>query len=234
MDFFVTEATKPSSPPRSECPSQRFLEPLHYPTAPYPDHLLETISSLPAGLRDLALQPNGMSLELIIWWAALLKWLAQVNSGSPLDSDLFDMHSSYTQLCHILDRLDSHSAPLERCSCIGIYLHMASLYYRHIVYTSRSFEMLRAEATDTVQKYNPRTPAERNFLIFHGVKIFKYWRTTTTGPVLEPEGLELLANLKLRFPEVRQWDALLVVLNKFPFFGPDMDEWKDIWMQASM
>jgi hypothetical protein len=189
------------------------------------------ISSLNVGLQNIAYQPNGMSEEMITWWAGLLKWLAQVNAGVPLDSDSFDMQTSYNEIWDILERLDPRSAPLERCSCIGIYLHMASLYYRQIVYTSPVYKALRAEATEIVRSYEPQNPAERDNLIFHGVKIFKLWKT---GPVLEQEGLHLLANLKLRFPEVRQWDTLLVVLHKFPFFGPDMDEWREVWQQGSI
>lgn len=224
----MAETTK--SPSDKE--KDRWLsKPLSYPTLPYPDSVVEMISSLNVGLQDIAYQPHGMSLEMITWWVGLLKWLAQINSGSSLDSDVFDMHSSYNEIWDILERLDPGSAQLERCSCIGIYLHMASLYYRQIVYTSPIFETLRAEATEIIRSYEPQNATERDNLIFHGVKVFKLWKT---GPVLEQEGLDLLANLKLRFPEVRQWDSLLVVLHKFPFFGPDMDEWREVWQQGTI
>lgn len=228
MDFFVTETIKSPSPYKEV--DHRRSKPLEYLTVPYPEHMVEMISALPVGLQNMAFQAHGISLDLIRWWAALLKWLTQVSTRSLANSDLYDMHSAYNEKWSILQRLDPRVAPLERASCIAVYLHMASMWYRQLVYTSAVFQTLRAEATRLVRKCQPQTLAEREWLIFHGVKIYKQWKT---GCVMQEEGLLLLADLKQRFPEVRRWDTLLPVLQKFPFFGPDMSEWKDVWLEGT-
>jgi hypothetical protein len=92
------------------------------------------------------------------------------------------------------------------------------------------FQSLRNEATDIMHKYGPRSQVERENLIYHSMNVVHAWKT---GSNLEPEGLRLFHALKHRFPEMRQWDTLMVILQKFPGIPPTSAEWKVSLMQSS-
>jgi hypothetical protein len=194
------------------------------------------ISSLPSRrFRELAYQDHGLSLDLIAYLSGTIGWVDQVNSNSSASSETYNntpspLYAGITELWRILGGLDAQLAPLERCICIAQYVQMTSLNYRKIAQSSPIFQALRAEATDIIQKYHPRSCAERENLIFYSLIIINTWEI---GTVLEPEGLCLLRTLKYRFPEMREWDTLVVLLQKFPWVDPVTAEWKENLLQGS-
>ncbi|KAK5046139.1 hypothetical protein LTR84_008596 [Exophiala bonariae] len=230
LDFFVLEALEsPSSRPSIGVDYDRHSKPLTYPTPPYTAHVEEAVSRFPPGLQDMARQPHGMSLEVIKWWDALLRWMAHV-SITPY-AEQYDIYPDYDEVGWlILKRLDGRTAPHERASCIAVSLHMAGIWYRRMVYSSIVFRTLRAQGTRLVAACEPTTAAERDWWIFHGLKIYTYWKTETAG--MDEAGLRLLAGLKAKFDEVACWDTLLPVLQKFPAFGPDLSEWEHLWLEG--
>ena len=194
------------------------------------------VSIIPSGFQGLAYQDRGLSLDMITYLAGSVGWADQVRSNSSPTSEEYDdapspLYAVLTDLWGILGGLEAKIAPLERCICIAHYIQLMSMHYRKIVQASAEFRLLRAEATDIMHWYQPRTHAERENLIFHSMNVVNAWKY---GTVLDPEGIRLLVSLKLRFAEMRQWDTLVYILQKFPWISPSTAEWKDSLQQSSM
>lgn len=203
-------------------------QPICYLSPPYPDPVMEMISSIPTGFQGLALQDHGMCLDMIAYLAGTAGWADQVRSNALASSKAFDdtpspLYSKLGELWRILKRLDAQSAPLERSICIAHYIQLLSMIYRRIVRNSPVFEDLRAEATEIIHTYQPRTFAERENLIFHSMCIVDTWKT---GIKLDPEGVRLLCGMMRRFPEVRRWETLIITLQKFPWTPQVRAEWE--------
>lgn len=211
-------------------------KPLLYLSLPYPDYVNNVISSIPSrGFQELARQYHGLSLEMIAYMAGAVGWTDQVRSNLSASSETYDntpspMYAVLTELWRILERLDVKTAPLERSICISHYIQLMSMIYRKIVQSSPIFQSLRNEATDIMHNYGPRSQAERENLIYNSMNVVQAWKT---GSILEPEGVRLLNALKHRFPEMRQWDTLMVILQKFPGIPQTSAEWKENLMQNS-
>lgn len=193
------------------------------------------VSALPIGLRQLAYQLNGVSLEMITWYAGIVGYADEVISN--LSEKHNTRGSSVSPLCAVLsglwsfvDRLDSRAARLERCLRIGQYIQNMSFYYFNIVLDSPNYRNLRTEATNILLDYEPRSKAERGVLIWISVVIVDAWKA---GTVLEQEGLNLLRCQKDRFPEMRQWDTLTAILLKFMGNPLNTAEWEHNWRLGS-
>jgi hypothetical protein len=168
--------------------------------------------------------------------AGAVGWADQVRSNSSVSSNAYNntpspLYAVLPELWRILGELDVQSAPLERCICIGHYLQLMSMIYRIIVQSSPIFRALRIEATNIMHKYEPRSHAERENFIYASMNIINAWKT---GSAVAPEGLRLLGSLKHRFPEMRRWNTVMVVLQKFPWVAPYRAEWKDSLLQSSI
>ena len=203
---------------------------LRYLIQPYPDDVVEMISYLPKGFQALACQQNCVSLNFVVCMARATSWGVLIRSNltpSPelkeLQSDgpIYDMRGV---LWDILRQLDPLSAPLERLLCMTHYVQMGSMYYRNLVQTTSIFQDLRAEATDIIYRYTPQTTAERDALIYHSTLIIDSWKVQG---VLQLEGFSLLRSLRYHYPDVRQWDALKIILQRFLWVPPALAEWKD-------
>jgi hypothetical protein len=212
--------------------SARSTPPLQYIDLPYPDEVVNILSRLPAGFQALAYQNRAISLDFILFWGRNIGIVVQIRSNSSVANDLnFEtpLDDAASTLWSMLGRLDPQVAPFERLMCLGDYLQLSSMYYRKILITSPVFQNMRLEATQLARTYQPRTQAERDALVYYVMFIINSWKTSN---IVEPEGLDLLNNLKTRFAEYRHWDTLRAVLQNFPWIPSITAEWEETWLQS--
>ena len=140
------------------------------------------------------------------------------------------MYARILELRRILSTLDYSSSLMKRFICQANYLYMSVMYYRHIMQDSPIFQSFRNEAKDFVYRYKPGGPADINLLLYNSLLIIHTWKN---GPILERDGSELVVELKRRFPQFRDWEAVQAMLRtKFNYLPPILAEWKNSWEQA--
>jgi hypothetical protein len=77
---------------------------------------------------------------------------------------------------------------------------------------------------------NVGTYAEFECFVYYSLFVINSWKTET---VLEEGGLRLWRSMKHRFPEMRQWETILDMVQNFWVMTPHTAEWKDDWLQSS-
>jgi hypothetical protein len=190
------------------------------------------VSYLPSGFQALAYEQNCLSLNFLAYIAMATGWEDQFRLNSTPSPELKDLRLESPindvrgMLWDILGRLDPLSAPLERLLCITHYLQVGIMYYRNLVQTTPIFQDLRAEATDIIYHHKPQTTAGREAFIYHSMLIIDLWKIQS---VLQSEGFSLLSSLRHRYPELRQWNVLKIVLQKFFMIPPLLAEWENNW-----
>jgi hypothetical protein len=194
---------------------------------------------------------NVFDKEILQHWATYFLRLSRVISNetsSPTNYDFdFDLpvHVLMDELrnrileddCTLLDRRDQPAAaatPQQLISFVHTanYLYFSTKYYRLIMQRSSTFLTFRLQATDFINRYQPRNLRDRNLLLHSALLTIHSWKT---GTVLEREGVQLVESLKHRFPEVQDWAVLRHIMkDKFGHLDPVLAEWEHSWSQSSM
>jgi hypothetical protein len=129
----------------------------------------------------------------------------------------------------IIERLDPEERALERFFCIAQYITIMRQTYVGIVYKSPFFRSLRADASKFIPKFQPRTSAEFDCFVSYSMYVINSWKTEAE---LEESGLRLFRSMMHRFPQMREWDSILVIAQKFLAMPPYLAEFKDNWLQS--
>jgi hypothetical protein len=193
------------------------------------------ISSFPSGKQAIAYQYHAISLELMTAWAGHGVWSNQLVSSLSVGTKRRDIHPTgpfvdlLRKLWAIIERLDPENAGLERFICIAQYIAVIRLTYVRIVHKSSLYRSLRADASEFMYRFQPRTPAEFECFISYSLYVINSWRTEAK---LEEDGVRLLRSMKQRFPEMRQWESILDIVQRFLVMPPYIAEWKNDWLQS--
>jgi hypothetical protein len=223
---------------KSLCPPKRLhhLEQLHYPRLPYPPEVVEIISSFPSGKQAIAYQYHGISLELMMAWTRHGAWSDQLVSSLGLRTKTHTIQPSgpfvdlLRKLWAIMERLDPEEASFERFMCITQYMAVIRLTYVTIVHRSSFFRALRADASEFIYQFQPRTRGEFECFVYYSMYVINSWKTEGK---LEEGGLRVLRSMKQRFPEMRRWESILDIVQRFLVMPPYIAEWKNDWLQSA-
>ena len=140
------------------------------------------------------------------------------------------MYARIIELRRMLQALDPTSPPLKRFIYVATYLYLSVMYYRRLMQSSPIFQGFRLEATTFIHQYQPKGTADLNLLVYYSLFIMHTWKNEAA---LEQGGLLLVANIKRRFPEFRDWKAVRrMVKAKFGYLERILAEWEDSWSQS--
>jgi hypothetical protein len=193
------------------------------------------ISSFPSGKQAIAYQYHAISLELMTAWASHGVWSNQLVSSLSLSTKRGENHPPgpfvdvLRNLWAIIERIDPREAAFERFICITQYISVIRLTYVKIVYKSPLFRSLRADASKFIYQFQPRTRAEFECFVSNSLYVINSWRTEAK---LEEGGLRLLRSMKHRFPEMRRWESILDIVQRFLVMPPYIVEWMNDWLQS--
>lgn len=196
---------------------------------------MELISSFPSGKQLIAHQHRAISLELMVAWRGHGAWYGKLMSSLNIRTE--NQESNLTgpfvnllrTLWAIIERLDPEESAFERFVCITQYVTVMRLTYVGIVHKSPFFRRLQADASKFVLQFRPRTRAEFECFVSYSMYVIHSWKTEAE---LEEGGLHLVRSMVHRFPQLREWDLILVIVRKFLAMPPYIAEWKDNWLQG--
>jgi hypothetical protein len=194
------------------------------------------ISSFPSGKQAIAYQYHAISLELMTAWAGHGAWSDQLVSSLVLSTKKHTIHPTgpfvdlLKNLWAIIERLDPERASFERFTCITQYIAVIRLTYVAIVHRSSFFRSLRTDASEFMYQFQPKTRAEFECFVYNSMFVINSWKTEAK---LEEGGLHLLRSMKQRFPEMRRWESILDIVQRFLVMPPYIAEWKNDWLQSS-
>jgi hypothetical protein len=193
------------------------------------------ISTFPSGQQAIAYQCHAISLELMTAWRGYRAWSNKLVSSLGLGAEKHELRSLVPfvdllkKLWAIIERLDPEESALERLICITQYITVIRQTYVKIVYKSTFFQTLQADASKVMVQFQPRTRAEFECFVSNSMYVINSWKTEAK---LVGGGLCLLRSMKHRFPEMRQWESILDILQRFLIVPPYLAEWRDDWLQS--
>jgi hypothetical protein len=168
-------------------------------------------------------------------WRGYGAWSNNLVSSLGLRAEKHELRSTVPfvdllkKLWAIIERLDPEESALERFICITQYITVIRQTYVKIVCKSTFFRALRADASKFILQFQPRTRAEFECFVSNSMYVINSWKTEAE---LEGGGLRILRSMKHRFPEMRQWESILDILQRFLIVPPYLVEWRNDWLQS--
>jgi hypothetical protein len=201
-----------------------------YPTYPFPPPLTATISSLPPGFRELALELS-LPLSFILTLASITTWNTLL--APSVSTQGVAIWFSWDDCWALLSLLESSPGPLVRALALTLLLYSITAHNRF--QASRIYVRLIQDAVEAVRGFEPGSRAQRELRVWMGVVVSGCARDAGAGNTrVESGGLMGIVEKETREAgksgeQKMSWAVAEGIMKRFFWYEHFAASWKICW-----